>query len=126
MAYCHELEGEYEQALQIFQEFTSPKRLSTAATIGEVYCLAKLQRKDEALEILRQHVELPDGKRFTPYGLAVMCAALEDTDQAFEWLKLAVAHRDDLLVMLKVDHHLDDLRDDPRFMNLETNMGLGL
>jgi len=42
--------------------------------------------------------------------IATVYAGLGDADRAFEWIDRAILGRDDQLVLLKVDTHLDSLR----------------
>jgi len=58
------------------------------------------------------------------YHLAIVCAGLGETDQAFAWLEKAHGERDGFLTYLKVDPRLDRLRPEPRFADLLRRVGL--
>ena len=58
------------------------------------------------------------------YGIARVFAQQAKTDSAFEWLERAYRQRDVGLTMLRVDHLLRGLRDDPRFGDLVAKMKL--
>ena len=65
---------------------------------------------------------LPDGERFSSYGLAVISAAVGDIARAVGYWDEAFASYDDLMVLLMVDSGPDDLRDDARFQKLLQRM----
>lgn len=60
-----------------------------------------------------------------PYYLALICAALDETDSAFAWLEQAVAARDESVPLLRVDPRVDGLRGDLRFADLLRRVGPG-
>ena len=57
------------------------------------------------------------------YRIARIYAALQERDAAFESLEKAFNEREENLVWLKVDPHLDNLRPDPRFADLLLRVG---
>jgi hypothetical protein len=61
---------------------------------------------------------------FSPYLIAKIHAGLGEKDEAFVWLEKAYEERDERMVMLKVDPHVDSLRRDPRFQDLLRRMHL--
>jgi TolB-like protein/DNA-binding winged helix-turn-helix (wHTH) protein/Tfp pilus assembly protein PilF len=58
------------------------------------------------------------------YHLADICAVLNETDEAFQWLEKAYELRSSWMNGIKVDSSLDGLRSDPRFSSLVQRMGL--
>jgi hypothetical protein len=60
----------------------------------------------------------------SPYGFAVLYAALGERDTAFEYLERAFEERDPMLLAVKVDPACDPLRSDPRFDELLRRIGL--
>jgi hypothetical protein len=65
-------------------------------------------------------------KRYVqPYPIALIYAALEDKDEAFQWLERAYAEHDEDLFLIKVDPRIDSLRADPSFASLLRRVGLG-
>ena len=116
--------GDYESALEIFEQYHTPKIKSKAATIGVACCLARLRQEKKAREIYDELNSLPDGKRFSPYGLASICVALGEYNKAFEWLDEAFVKRDGSMVKLAVDYRFDSIAKDPRFEALLQKMNL--
>jgi hypothetical protein len=64
------------------------------------------------------------GRFGCPFQIARTYAALGEKDPAFEWLRKACEERDPLVIFLKVDPTLDNLRPDPRFVQVLKDMGL--
>ncbi len=60
----------------------------------------------------------------TPYALATWYAKLGEKDKAFEELNKSYEIREYFLVLLNVDPRFDDLRSDPRFLDLLRRVGL--
>lgn len=60
----------------------------------------------------------------TAYGVALVHAGLGEKDLAFAWLEKAVAERSHWLVWLRLDPRWDAIRDDPRFEQLLSRVGL--
>jgi hypothetical protein len=56
-----------------------------------------------------------DRRYVAPTTFVWIYAALGDHDRAFAWLERALAERDFLLVMARVEPMFDALRNDPRF-----------
>jgi len=66
-------------------------------------------------------------RRYVPaLAVAFVSAALDKKDTAFGWLERAFDEQDSLLVWLRVDPRLDNLRSDPRFQDLVERVGLRL
>jgi tetratricopeptide (TPR) repeat protein len=94
----------------------SPLRLA-----GLGYANAVLGRKTEALRIADQMKR----QNVLPYDIALIFAALDEKDAAFQWLDQAYAERSPRLVEnLTGEPALDPLRGDPRFADLLRRIGL--
>jgi eukaryotic-like serine/threonine-protein kinase len=59
-----------------------------------------------------------------PADVAVICARLEEKDQAFNWLERAYEEQHNFLHLLKVEPAFDTLRSDPRYADLLRRIGL--
>jgi Tfp pilus assembly protein PilF len=82
---------------------------------------AKLGRGAQARQVLA-NVTRP-GASASPSAVAALCAALGDTDQAFEWLHKAIDSRR-ISLTLKTDAAFDPIRADARFGDVLRRMGL--
>ncbi|HKE85351.1 MAG TPA: hypothetical protein VKB50_16425, partial [Vicinamibacterales bacterium] len=86
------------------------------------YALARAGQREQATAILER--VKTTAAYVSPAELAVLYVGLGDREGAFAALEDAYAARDLQLKWLKVEHHYDDLRDDPRFRDLERRVGL--
>ena len=59
----------------------------------------------------------------SPYNAALLCIAAGERDQALEFLERAYSERDPMLVAARTDPALDELRADPRFVDLLRRIG---
>ena len=113
--------GKYEQAIAEFQKQTTAP-YSYSGELGQAYGLSG-RRSDALKEIDKLH-ELSKQQYVAPYSLALIYASLGDKDNALEWLEKAYDDRSALLVRIRVDPRLDNLRSEPRFKALIKRMGL--
>jgi TolB-like protein/Flp pilus assembly protein TadD len=94
----------------------------TKAMLGYAYALAG--RRADAQLVLNDLDTLAQVEYVSPFFPAVVCAGLNDKEQAFAWLNKALADRSDYLAYLNVIPTLDSLRSDPRFKALVRQVGL--
>jgi TolB-like protein/Flp pilus assembly protein TadD len=92
------------------------------AAIGYIYGITG-QRQD-AVIILDSLIRLSSSKYVTPYGVALVYAALNDKENAFKCLDQAYADRANWLVWLKLDPRWRPLYDDKRYAALVEKVGL--
>jgi adenylate cyclase len=92
------------------------------AAIGYIYGISG-QRK-EAVTILDSMIRLSGSKYVTPYGLALVYAALDDKENAFKCLDQAYADRSNWLVWIKLDPRWRPLYGDKRYAALVRKVGL--
>jgi hypothetical protein len=78
--------------------------------------------QDEAQKILEQLTKLSKQRYVMSYPVARIYTALGKKDEALRWLETAYGEHAALMVFLKTDPRLDDLRDDPRFEDLLRRM----
>jgi TolB-like protein/DNA-binding winged helix-turn-helix (wHTH) protein/Flp pilus assembly protein TadD len=100
----------------------APNDVGTLAALG--HALAKAGRAVDARRLLRD-LEARAGKSYVPpYSVAVLHAGLGEQAQALGWLERAFRDRSLRPVWLKFDPRLDDLRQEPEFVNLVRSVGL--
>lgn len=80
------------------------------------------EKRNEARAILTR-IEAMNGYK-SPALLAAVYAALEDKDKAMELLERSYIDRDLLLRFIGTGYEYDDLRDEPRFIDLTKRIGL--
>jgi tetratricopeptide (TPR) repeat protein len=90
------------------------------ATVGNA--LARAGRTDEARKILSE-LEQQARTRFVPaYSLAIAYAGLGDREKTLDYLERAFGERDAPIVFLKIEPKWDELRSEPRFIDLMKRM----
>jgi adenylate cyclase len=109
--------AEYKSALEI-----TPGWGVGLAHIGNVYGVSG--DKVNAKNTLDTLISLSAKKFITSYGLALVYAGLDEKEQAFLWLDKAYEERSNWLVWLKSDPRWASLREDKRFAQLVSNVGL--
>ena len=124
LGWSYEKKGMYEEAIAAFKKArqieNTPLQL---CELGKAY--AEAGNKEGARSIIREVVESSKRKQ-TPrhaYRLARIYSALRESEPAFDWLDKAFGEREENLVWLKVDPHLDNLRSDPRFPAVMRRVG---
>jgi tetratricopeptide (TPR) repeat protein len=123
---AYEYKEMHEEALAEFQKAielsgSSADKPTMLATLAGAY--ATSGRRDEARDILDRLKEQSQQEYVSPYEIAEIHVALEEKDQAFEWLEKAYEARDPALRFLKVIQWMDSLRSDPRFADLLRRVG---
>ena len=113
--------GSYEEATAEYRKGSQlDPSLYWISASARVY--AKSGRRTEALRVL-DHLKEESKRRYAAsVDIALVYAALGDTNEAFEELKKACQEREGRLVALKVDPMFDPLRPDPRFRDLLRRM----
>jgi tetratricopeptide (TPR) repeat protein len=92
------------------------------ASLGKV--LGESGRKQEAGKLL-EDLEVRSKHRYiSPCLIALVQIGLGEKDRAIASLEQGYTDRDQWMLYLKVDPHMDDLRADPRFENLIRRVGL--
>ena len=88
------------------------------------YIQARTGKSREATMAIEKLEELASKGRRVAYPIAVLCAAMGDTQQAINWLEKAFAEHDYELSRLKLDARFDNLRADSRFTEIIHRLGL--
>ena len=92
------------------------------AAIGYAYGISG--NSVEAEKALSHLEELSSQRVVSPYNSAIIYAGLGDKEKALEFLQRCLEQREWELVVLKVVPFWDNLRDDPRFVELLKKVGL--
>jgi TolB-like protein/DNA-binding winged helix-turn-helix (wHTH) protein/Flp pilus assembly protein TadD len=117
----YELQGKWTEATAAI---TKTKASYPHEYFPEIaYIKAASGERAEAQKALADLTEFARTNYVSPFKFAVYYAALSDRDKAFEYLDKAYRQHDTLLVSLEVNPHLDNLRGDPRFRELERRVG---
>jgi DNA-binding winged helix-turn-helix (wHTH) protein/TolB-like protein len=109
--------GMYDQALASVNKAKNLTHGNAEATGTVGYILAKMGRTDEAKQVLGE-LESRKDKPFLSYAAAQVYLGLGDKNRALELLEQAFQQREPLMVFLKVEPKWNDLRSEPRFIDL--------
>jgi DNA-binding winged helix-turn-helix (wHTH) protein/TolB-like protein/Tfp pilus assembly protein PilF len=119
LAIAYELNGMFQQAIDQYRkagELSPERKGDVLASIATV--LTSAGRKSEADSMMPEILELATEGKVDPYGVAILFAARDEKDQAFQWLAKAVANRQLMSGVIRYDPQLDSLRSDNRFAAL--------
>lgn len=118
---------------QMYQEAIANTQKSVTLSGGEPrflsalgYAYAIAGKRTEALGILRQLTLLSKSRYVSSFEIASIYAGLDQKDLAFNWLQKAVAEHSPDVVFLKTTtlQEMESLRSDPRYAELERQVGL--
>jgi tetratricopeptide (TPR) repeat protein len=116
--------GEYDAAVTEYERSQGGlgNRAEFIACVGRVNALRG--KRNEAFRAVQELEQLSRSQFVQPTLFALVFAALEDKTEAFDWLEIAFAKRDEDLSILKVDPRWDCLRGDQKFKELIKAVGL--
>jgi len=99
-----------------FSEFTT----HPTAFLG--YALAKSGKRAEARAVLEELLKLSQERYVSPYSIALVYNGLGEHDETLAWLERGLEKRDARMVSLKVEPKWNNLRREPRFVDLMRRM----
>lgn len=102
------------------------RELSGVQTLSfalEGYALAKLGKRDEARAVLDRLLKMSKERFVPPYHIALLYNGLGERDEALAWLERGFEQRDPKLTFLKVEPKWNNLRAEPRFVDLMRRVG---
>jgi TolB-like protein/DNA-binding winged helix-turn-helix (wHTH) protein/Flp pilus assembly protein TadD len=110
--------GRHDQGLAELQTAASLSGNSPLYLAQVAVAYASARKKPEALQIVAQLQAISSTRYVSPYGVAQIYAALNDSEQTFKWLQTAYDDRAVWMSYLAVDPVFDSLRSDQRFQDL--------
>ena len=113
--------GDYVRALE---EIDRRPLQAPGSNAYRAEALALSGRRDEALAELDRVLKLSRQRYVSAYDIALIYAALADTEKTFQWLERALESRSTLINFLPQDPMLDALHADPRFASLVQRVGI--
>jgi DNA-binding winged helix-turn-helix (wHTH) protein/TolB-like protein/Tfp pilus assembly protein PilF len=88
------------------------------------YALAKAGKTDEARAVLDELFKLSAERYVPPYNFAIVHNAIGESDKALNYLEKGYEQKDVRMVFLKVEPKWNNLRSEPRFLDLVKRMRL--
>ena len=120
---AYELQGSFPEAIA---EYQKARQLSDdpalLAWLGHTY--AASGKRDEALKTLDQLTVIARQRYVSEYSWAIIYAGLGEKDQAINWLEKGYQERATKMSYLQIEPFFDNLRSDPRFVELVRRVGL--
>ncbi len=119
-----EQRGDFDESAAAFQRAIqlAPASPLMQAALGRTFALSGKQA--DARRILAELHRLAERRYVSPFELAAMYFALDETDEGFRWLAKAFQDRCFELICLRVDPRWESLRGNPRFHKLFEQLGL--
>ena len=114
--------GMYAEAVVEAHKATELSPAQTISIAFESYALAKAGRRDEAQAALDELLKLSTGRFVPPYQIALIYNGLGETDKSLEWLEKGYEQHDPKMAFLKVEPKWNNLRNEPRFIELMRRM----
>ena len=87
--------------------------------------LALSGKRDPAVETLQRLEELAASRYVSPVEFMAAAFAADDLESGFRWMTKACDERCFEMLTLKADPRFDGLRDDRRFNDITSRVGLG-
>lgn len=116
---------EFDEALAAIQRAIQLSPISPMMQAALARIQARAGQRDEARRACAR-LESLAGKRYvSPFDIATVLFALEETDAGFEWLAKAYKDRCFELLCIRADPRLEPVRNHPRFQELFQQLGLG-
>jgi TolB-like protein/Tfp pilus assembly protein PilF/predicted Ser/Thr protein kinase len=124
LGFLRERQGRLEEAILSWQKAVQySNRLPTfLAALG--YGYGKSGQTDKAHEILEELEWKSRDGHIAAMDISKVYAGLGDSDRAFALLEEAYTNRESWILGLKLDPGFDTIRDDPRFLNLLSRIGV--
>jgi len=116
--------GDFEEAAAAFQRALqlSPQSPRMQGALGRTYAL--WGKREQALEILEELHRLTKLRYVSPFEFASLQFALGEKEAGFEWLRKAFQDRCFELIALRVDPRFDEIKNEPAFLSLSSQLGI--
>jgi DNA-binding winged helix-turn-helix (wHTH) protein/TolB-like protein/Tfp pilus assembly protein PilF len=115
------VKGDYDRAIA---EYDKRSLQMPGSNAYRAQALALSGQRDAALVELERVLKLSKERYVAAYDIALIYAALGDTENTFVWLERAIEDRSTLMVFLAQDPMFDAFHADPRFASLVERIGI--
>jgi len=116
--------GMYDEAINETIKWGSLTGNKIKTDVALAYIYAVSDQEDEARKII-ENTGIEKMLSSNDYrGVALVYAALGETDEAFEWLEKSYRKHEESLCSIGIDPKFDSIRDDPRFNEILKKVGL--
>lgn len=118
LRWAFERKGMHNEALATYEQERSFAGDTPTTRAKRAHVLAAIGNYDEARAILDDLLAKRNENWVTAYEIAIIFCLLGDLDDAFKWLAQAEREHAVGFTFVRVDPHLANLRNDPRFTEL--------
>ncbi|MEY2545855.1 MAG: hypothetical protein QOG48_972 [Verrucomicrobiota bacterium] len=121
LALVYREQGKLREALEIYQRLEQTRHEPSG---GLAITYARLGRKEEARNSLRELIRVANSKYFAGEVIASVYVALGENDEAMRWINRAVEEHSGAIHGISVAREFRPLRFDPRFAEVLRRIGL--
>jgi len=122
VARAYSEKGMFAEAVAATSKARELSAVSTEPIAFGVYALTKVGKVTEARAALDEMLKLSTERYVPPYNFALVYNALGEHEKALDYLEKGFAERDVRMVFLKVEPKWNNLRTEPRFVELMRRM----
>jgi serine/threonine protein kinase/Tfp pilus assembly protein PilF len=125
LGYAYYGKSMIEETLSIYKKSSDldPRNMAyVAISAGSMF--DQIGQSERAQQVRDEFIRGASRPDFPPFLWAVFYFSIGENNRGFEWLDKAYEERDPFLWYVKVDHNLDDVRSDPRYLELLSKVGL--
>ncbi|MBC7899226.1 MAG: tetratricopeptide repeat protein [Saprospiraceae bacterium] len=112
----------YPEAIAVLNKAKKMSGGSTEPVTQLGYAQAKSGNRDQAIEILAELSSMAANQYVPAYNFAVVHNGLGEKDEALNYLEKSFEQREVQLMFMKIDTRWNELRNDPRFIELMKRM----
>ena len=124
LRWAYERKGMREEALAAFEQESVFAGDTPTTRAKHAHVLAATGDIEQARRALAELVGRREQEWVTAYEIAVVHSLIGDADESLRWLAESARERAVGFTFVRVDPHLDAVRDDPRFAELLRNNGV--
>jgi serine/threonine-protein kinase len=122
---AYDLMGGYDDAIRVREEAVRlSQRTFPGILAGLGFSYARAGRTQDAQAVLEELMERWEEEEFDASSIALVHQGLGQRDEMYVWLERAFQQRDSGLMRLAFHPYYDDLRSDPRFVELVKRLRL--
>jgi tetratricopeptide (TPR) repeat protein len=127
IAFSYLQRGMEKETIEAFQKFiTTSGNAELASEMGQAYARSGFRMAMRKFWQTALDIDLESARRgeTSPFIIAGLYSLLGNKEQALSWLEKAYTDHSSKMLDLKVDPDFDNLREDPRFVELVQRVGL--
>ena len=115
---------DYGKAFPLLEKGLELSGRSSESIAYLAYCYAKIGKRDKAFELLKENQARYNAGTGAAYNVARIYEGLGDREKVFEWLDRDYRDHSPWMVRLRAEIGWEDLRSDPRFLDLIKKVGV--